>query len=477
MRKLVILTIMLMITVAAFGATKTIYEIQHTTNASGASPLADSIVTTQGIVTGVGYVGSRYIIAEDSGLWKSIYVTDSNHTPALGDKVTITGKVAEVTSVTEINNVTAYTLVSSGNTLPAATAVTPSQFVYPNGEEYEAVLVKLSNVRVSGTPANGSFPVTDPANPSAQLVIKDGFFPQPYNWSGVVINQVWTEIVGIVSQAGSFKVNPRSDADMIPLADINAISVKINDVEAKKGGTTAVSIVVSKLEADWALTDYTIKLGFDKRIVEFVDADISSTLSTDMPEIDLSASEDSVTVRYTGSSVLSSTTNNAVLVKLLFHTKYYGESLLNLTQASFTDTANVTINAALLSDGKIKIPIKKRISWLNIYNIKNQKNIFNPWLQEKLTIEYGSLITVGAVSCKAIIRIYDVQGRLVATLVNKNMDDANQYGISTYIWDGKDRNRTLLPIGVYYCHLEIIDRVKGDSETTIQPIVVAAELK
>jgi hypothetical protein len=59
--------------------------------------------------------------------------------------------------------------------------------------------------------------------------------------------------------------------------------------------------------------------------------------------------------------------------------------------------------------------------------------------------------------------------------VNKNIGTSN--GIESIPWDGRDKNKNLLPIGVYYCHAEIIDRVTGNSETAIQPIVIAAELK
>jgi flagellar hook assembly protein FlgD len=75
---------------------------------------------------------------------------------------------------------------------------------------------------------------------------------------------------------------------------------------------------------------------------------------------------------------------------------------------------------------------------------------------------------------KAIIRIYDVQGRLVATPVNKNI--GNLIGINRELWDGRDYNRKLCPIGVYYCHYELIERSTGKKETTIQPIVIKSIL-
>jgi hypothetical protein len=471
MRIIVSLILMLIISVAAFGVTKTIYEIQYTTvPGSGNYPslLVGQVVTTQGIVTGIGFTGGKYVIAEDSGLWKAVFVNNPTNTPQPGDKVEVTGTVAEVSGFTEINTITAYNVISSGNPLPAATPVVPGNLLYNTGEPYEGVLIKLSNVHVSVSPIGGQFSVTDNIN---NCIVNDGFFPQPHSWSSIVLNQVWTEINGIVNySSGQYKVNPRNDADMIPLADINTISLKVDEVEAKKGETKAVNVLVSKLEESWGLTKYTFKVGFNKRILSFVDVDIASTLSASLPDLVLSPQEDSITVTYQGTTPIVSDVNNGVLIKLLFKTNSYGESVLDLTGGIFNDT----LTASLLNDGKISIPIKKRLAWLSIYNDDyNKKNIFNPWLYQKITIEYGSLLNPGITTCKAIIRIYDVQGRLVATPINLNMSNS----IEHFEWNGRDRNGNLLPIGVYYCHLEIIDRVNGKSETTTQPIVVAAELK
>jgi len=73
------------------------------------------------------------------------------------------------------------------------------------------------------------------------------------------------------------------------------------------------------------------------------------------------------------------------------------------------------------------------------------------------------------------VRIYDAQGRLVATPVNRNI--GSSLGIENYVWDGRDYMTNKLPIGLYYCHLEIIDRATGHKESTVQPIVIKAKMK
>jgi len=482
MRFLISLIVMLMICAAAFSAT--IYQIQYTTTpgtgSTYPSPLDGQVVSTEGIVTGVGFTGGKYVISEGAGAWKGIFVNDPTHSPQLGDRITITGTVTEINGFTEIGSVTAFEIVDSGNPIPAATIVTPTNLQgYPNytGEAYEGVLVKATNVKVTLIYSTDIFYVSAVSGSATTCQINDGFFPTAHTWGGIVVNQIWAEITGLVYYSSpnppQYRINPRDEEnDMVPSADINTISLKLEEVEAKKGETKSVNVTVSRLDENWNLKSYKFKLGFNKRIVRFVDVDFESTLSDNYPAVTLSTNEDSVTVIYQSDNALASTTNNGVLIKLLFETLSYGETVLDLTQSSFNDS----INTYTLVDGKIVIPIKKKLAWLSIYNDNyNKKNIFNPWLNQKIMIEYGCLVESGIPAAKAIIRIYDSQGRLVATPINKIINTAN--GIEYLLWNGRDRNKNLLPIGVYYCHLEIIDRVTGKSETTIQPIVVAAKLK
>ncbi|MGC9361338.1 MAG: hypothetical protein ACP5F3_00245, partial [Candidatus Syntrophosphaera sp.] len=114
------------------------------------------------------------------------------------------------------------------------------------------------------------------------------------------------------------------------------------------------------------------------------------------------------------------------------------------------------------------------IAWLNITNPKDSKNVFNPELNEKLTIEYGCKTSTSGINVKAIVRIYDAQGRLMTTPVNKNI--SNALGIESFQWDGRDSMMRRVPIGMYYCHLEVIERSSGHKETTVQPIVVKATM-
>jgi hypothetical protein len=70
-----------------------IYDIQYTTAPSGDSPEVGNEVTTEGIVTAIFYNG--YFIEDPAGgAWSGLFVYNSN-TPALGDRVRLTGMVSE----------------------------------------------------------------------------------------------------------------------------------------------------------------------------------------------------------------------------------------------------------------------------------------------------------------------------------------------------------------------------------------------
>jgi hypothetical protein len=95
---------------------------------------------------------------------------------------------------------------------------------------------------------------------------------------------------------------------------------------------------------------------------------------------------------------------------------------------------------------------------------------FNPWDGEKISIGYFS-----EAGNKAIIRIYNAEGKLMYTPKNEIL--ASQNGINYYHWNGRDRSNRILPIGLYICHLEVIDRETGKKKTANAPIVIGSPLK
>ena len=74
-----------------------------------------------------------------------------------------------------------------------------------------------------------------------------------------------------------------------------------------------------------------------------------------------------------------------------------------------------------------------------------------------------------------IIRIYNSEGKLVHTPLNKIQ--SNNTGNDSFIWTGRDSDFRLVQPGLYICHLEVLDRVTGKKRTDKAPIVIGTRLK
>lgn len=128
--------------------THTIYEVQ---GELFASPLVGQTVTTSGIVTAnnvtsatSGVIG--YFLQDPAGgPWSGVYVYDNTQLPNIGDAVIMEAEVAEYFDLTELINVTSFTVISTGNALPAPAALTTGEVA--SGEAYEGCLVTITNAQ------------------------------------------------------------------------------------------------------------------------------------------------------------------------------------------------------------------------------------------------------------------------------------------------------------------------------------------
>jgi len=95
---------------------------------------------------------------------------------------------------------------------------------------------------------------------------------------------------------------------------------------------------------------------------------------------------------------------------------------------------------------------------------------YNIYENEKVGIQYYA-----EVGSKVILRIYNSEGKLVSTPVNKVFSAAN--GVDEVKWDGRNNEYRLVEPGLYIAHLEVLDRVSGKQNTSQAPIVVGTRLK
>ncbi|MCD4829359.1 MAG: hypothetical protein K8R90_08060 [Candidatus Cloacimonetes bacterium] len=94
---------------------------------------------------------------------------------------------------------------------------------------------------------------------------------------------------------------------------------------------------------------------------------------------------------------------------------------------------------------------------------------FDPYHGETFPIDYFA-----RQGDKIVLRIYSAEGKLVHTPANAIV--AAEDGINRYEWDGRNRARRLLPLGIYICHLEVVSADGGDKKTDRAPIVIGAPL-
>jgi hypothetical protein len=180
-----------------------ISEIQFTTAADGASPLAGQTVSTAGIVTAI-WPTQGFFIQDAAGPWNGIFVFNTSINPAMGDEIELTGNVVEFFSLTQISSVSSHTIVSSGNELPAATVVST---LAANSEQYESVLVRVENATCTNT--NAGFGMFRLNTGNGDMLVDDDIYAftptlgNGYNAQGVM----WFSF-------GEFKMLPRMTSDI-----------------------------------------------------------------------------------------------------------------------------------------------------------------------------------------------------------------------------------------------------------------------
>jgi len=193
--------LLLFYVVAAFGLT--VHDIQYST--TGVSPYEGDTVTVSAIVTATDYDGDKYYIGDPGGgPWSGVYVYDYTYSVSPGDWITITAEVDEFYDLTELKNVTALTVDSTGSIPPAyATNCADAD----TSEALEGVLTTLSNLVVTDD-NHDEWEVTDA---TGTLKVKRGF---DYGYSPTTGDTI-ISLTGIISYSfGEFFLEPRFDDDI-----------------------------------------------------------------------------------------------------------------------------------------------------------------------------------------------------------------------------------------------------------------------
>lgn len=237
----------------------TIKDVQYSPFGSGFSAYNSYQVTVTGIVTAdtSDLTPMVYMQQEGGGEWSGIKLKGTRAILLKrGDKVTVTGTVAEDFSVTEIrglDNVSNVTVLSSNNPLPAPEVLSTNDIgaafsgeVY--AEKWEGVMVKFNNLTVTDNNADGySGPdlgsgnnrnfgeiyVADNSNVNFRVELQDGNHDYHNGWADYLFtlpNNVYVDsldtfqsITGILYFSHSFyKLLPRKNNDFTGFStDVN----------------------------------------------------------------------------------------------------------------------------------------------------------------------------------------------------------------------------------------------------------------
>lgn len=200
-------------------AGKTIREIQSSVDASGLSTYTGSSVITGGIVTAI-YTHSLYggyHIQNGNGAWSGIFIEDLTNVPAIGDSVTLSGRVEESFGYTQITDIEDYVRVSEFNIIYPTIVTT----LDAGSEMYESVLCKVINANCQTLP--NTYKEWEVNDGSGAILTHDRFFEYPSVQIGTAYN-----ITGIINYSYSkWSINPRDGNDVSVYAG-TPISVEEN---------------------------------------------------------------------------------------------------------------------------------------------------------------------------------------------------------------------------------------------------------
>ncbi len=195
----------------------TIYDIQFTTDPSGDSPFDGQVVRTSGIVTAIDAVANNgnpqlvYYLQDGSGPWNGIYVfdyIDNGNAVAVGDEIELIAQVSEYFNLTELTNLQSFTLLASGQPLPAPLVVGTGEVA---AEALESVLVSVVNATCTEPPGGANFGIWSVDDGSGEVGIGKEMYttvPDP------VMGQLY-DIIGVVSYSfEEYRIQPRQASDV-----------------------------------------------------------------------------------------------------------------------------------------------------------------------------------------------------------------------------------------------------------------------
>ena len=200
-----------------YATTESIYNIQYTNDIGSGdndcypSPYGvfgnEQYMTTTGIVTAVQPTDNPNFFIQDFNFdtYAGINIYDNTWDPVAGDEITITGKVMEYYGLTEITELSQYTINSNGNTVTTKYITTGelANGCTQEGESLEGMLVHVENITV-----------TQEVNEFFEWLVDDGtgackiddYYFDGEDWPAPSQGEEYLSIAGVVNYAfGDFR--------------------------------------------------------------------------------------------------------------------------------------------------------------------------------------------------------------------------------------------------------------------------------
>lgn len=227
-------------------------------------------VTVRGIVTNGSELGTiRYLQDPTGGI--AVY-SSSLSSVTRGDSIEVTGSLSDYNNLLEISPVDNFTVISTGNTLPAPVVLTPGQL----SDDYEAQLVTIEHAvfDLAGQTFQGKTNYSYTAGgESGEIRINDNSNPLV----GTVIPSGEVTITGPLGQYQSYyQLLPRDANDVLPANTINILTpVTVSNITQNgfslswttdNDGTTEImygnttDLELGKLSGTGTTTDHSITL-------------------------------------------------------------------------------------------------------------------------------------------------------------------------------------------------------------------------
>lgn len=233
----------------AIGYELTVHQVQ---GEAASSPYNGQIVTTQGVVTAA--FGTTFVIQDGEGAWNGLWVRAAS-APALGDSLSVTGRVSESDGGSAGNTVLVDAVIVSsapGATLPAPLLLTTVEL---GGEAYEGVLVSVAGAVCTDADAGAGEWLADDGGGACRVGVLAGV-------SGVTLGTTYAVTGPLAFGGGQFKLEPRGAGDITWLADESAPIVErivaLSETALRVGFSEALDIASASNATHYLIPGVTV---------------------------------------------------------------------------------------------------------------------------------------------------------------------------------------------------------------------------